>query len=107
MKARFKQSRRAKDCAASPSDPLPHDSLDRTLAAAGIPLFALELREVPKDGSVAQWFSHPHPSRSIGAVYGDSLAPSVWATTPANDEFDVLLFVEKTTAARPINQGER
>jgi erythromycin esterase len=81
--------------------PAPDDSLDRTLAAAGIPLFALDLRGVPRDGAVAKWFSRTHPSRSIGAAYSDSLAPSLWATTPANDEFDVILFVEKTTAARP------
>ena len=81
--------------------PAPDDSLDRTLAATGIPLFALDLRGIPKEGPISQWFSHSHPSRSIGAAYSDSIAPSLWATTPANDEFDVICFVEKTTAARP------
>jgi erythromycin esterase-like protein len=81
--------------------PAPDGSLDRAFAAVGLPVFAVDLRQLPKEGPVAQWFSQPHPSRSIGAAYSDSLAPSLWSTTPANVDFDALLFVEKTTAARP------
>lgn len=81
--------------------PAPAGSLDSALAAVGIPVFAVDLRQLPKEGPVAQWFSQPHPSRSIGAAYGDSLAPSLWSVTPAAESFDALLFVEKTTAARP------
>lgn len=81
--------------------PALEDSLDRTLAATGIPLFALDLRNLPKNGPVAQWFSGNHISRGIGAAYSDALAPSLWATTPVTDEFDAILFVEKTTAAHP------
>jgi erythromycin esterase-like protein len=85
--------------------PAPADSLDRTLAATGIPLFALDLRNLPKnkdkDGPVAQWFSGNHASRSIGSGYSDALAPSLWSTAPANESYDAILFVEKTTAAHP------
>ncbi len=81
--------------------PAPPDSLDCSFAAVGLPVFAIDLRQLPKEGPVAQWFSRPHPSRSIGAVYNDTVAPGLWTTTPAGDAFDVMLFVEKTTAAHP------
>jgi erythromycin esterase-like protein len=81
--------------------PAPHDSLDCSFAAVGLPIFAVDLRQLPKEGPVAQWFSRPRTSRSIGAVYNDSIAPSLWSTTPAEAAFDAMLFVEKTTAAHP------
>ncbi len=81
--------------------PAPDGSLDRTLAAVGIPVFAVDLRQLPKEGPVAQWFKQPHSSRSVGSAYSDTLAPNLWSPGPANVDFDALLFVEKTTAARP------
>jgi len=77
------------------------DSLDHALASAGIPLFALDLRQLPPQGPVAQWFAEPRSARSIGAVYGGGQPPE-WsiATLRWPEVFDVILFVEKTTAAR-------
>jgi len=81
--------------------PAPDDSLDHALASAGIPLFALDLRQLPPQGPVAQWFAEPRSARSIGAVYGGGQPPE-WsiATLRWPEVFDVILFVEKTTAAR-------
>jgi erythromycin esterase-like protein len=81
--------------------PAPDGTLDHALAGAGIPLFALDLREIPKEGPVAVWFAQSHRSRSIGSGYSDALAPRLWSETPAPQSFDALLFVETTTAARP------
>ena len=72
----------------------PLDSLDATLASAGIPLFALDLRDAPP------WFKDPHQSREIGAVYPEGSAYALMADLPAAQAFDVMLFVETTTAAR-------
>ncbi len=81
--------------------PLPTGSLDRTLAAAGIPLFALDLRDLPKDGPVARWFAKPHDMRNIGGVYSDKGgdSPDPIASTAWPDAFDVIVFVDKTTAS--------
>jgi erythromycin esterase len=81
--------------------PAPEDSLDHALASAGIPLFALDLRQLPQQGPVAEWFAKPRAARSIGAVYGGG-QPEEWsiATLRWPETFDVILFVEKTTAAR-------
>jgi len=81
--------------------PLPKGSLDRTLASAGIPLFALDLRQLPKDGAVARWFAKPHEMRNIGAVYSETQAdsPDPISITRWPEAFDVILFVGKTKAS--------
>jgi erythromycin esterase-like protein len=80
--------------------PAPDGSLDHALASAGLPLFALDLRQLPAQGPVARWFAQPRASRNIGAVYGGG-QPAEWsvATQRWQDAFDVILFVSKTTAA--------
>jgi len=82
--------------------PLGDHSFDSELAAAGIPLFALDLRQVPQGGSAGTWFRSPHAMRSIGAMYNekDSSLPMFVATETWPDDYDAILFVEKTTPAR-------
>jgi erythromycin esterase len=76
-------------------------SLDRTLASVGIPLFALDLRDLPKRGPVARWFARPRDMRNIGGVYSEKgeNAPDPIASAPWPEAFDVIMFVEKTTAS--------
>lgn len=80
-------------------------TLDRMLSNVGIPIYVIDLRNIPKEGPVAQWFSELHRSRSIGAAYSDTLEPYLWSTNPVRDDYDVLFFVEKTTAAHPIQNS--
>ena len=76
-------------------------SLDATFAAAGIPLFALDFRDAPKSGPVAHWLNEQHKTRSIGALYSEAAAAQYLFEMNAPQSFDAMLFVEKTTAARP------
>jgi erythromycin esterase-like protein len=80
--------------------PAPEGTLDHALAASGIPLFAVDLRSVPAGSPAASWFGEAHKSRSIGAAFSSSLEPVLWNPGPVRSDFDVLLFVEKTSAAR-------
>ena len=80
--------------------PAPTGSLDATFASAGIPLFALDLRDAPKSGPIATWLSEPHKTRSIGSMYSEDSAAQYLFDLKAPQSFDVMLFVEKTTAAR-------
>ena len=73
-------------------------SLDAALAAAGIPLFAVDLRAAPSSGAVAEWLNTPQPMRSFGAIYSDS-APEAYFGLVSPHSFDVILFVKYTTAA--------
>ena len=74
--------------------PAKAETLDGTLAAAGLPLFALDLRGAPP------WFHLPRGSRQIGAVYPEGDPYALVANLVPNDAFDALLFVDTTTAAR-------
>ena len=79
----------------------PEGSRDAALAAAGMPVLALDLRRLPVAGPVAEWWNQPHKTREIGAMGGmgdagylfDEVAPQL---------YDALLFVENTTAAQPV-----
>jgi erythromycin esterase len=82
--------------------PAPDGSLDATLASAGLPIIALDLREPPSQPAVNHWLKAAHQTRSIGAVFSNEQAASYFVSAAASDMFNVLLFVEKTTAARPI-----
>jgi len=73
--------------------PAPEGSLDATLAATGLPVFALDLRNAPA------WFKEPHKSRNIGAIYNEGNTEMFYANYAPAEAFDVLLFVTKTTAA--------
>lgn len=82
--------------------PLGRDSLDSTLAAAGIPFFALDLRTLPQNGPVNHWLGGIRPMRNVGAVYSEDKAdtPMVIGRERWPEGFDVILFVESTTPSR-------
>jgi erythromycin esterase len=80
--------------------PAPELSLDSSLARVGIPLFAVDLRLLPPAGPVHDWWYRRHPARSIGAVYSDSGSEGYFIGQAPALNYDGLLFVESTTAAR-------
>ncbi len=77
-------------------------SLDSFLASAGLQIAAIDLRGLPKQGPVANWFKEPRVSRRIGAGYGEDFAANFLVKQVVPELYDVLLFVENTTAARPL-----
>jgi erythromycin esterase-like protein len=82
--------------------PAPEGTFDAALAATGIPIFALDLRTLPKDSLVAAWFAQPHRTRDIGANFSDASAPKRWTSDWGGPSaFDAILFVNTTTSARP------
>ncbi len=82
--------------------PLGEGSLDRSLASTGVPLLALDLRQIPTHGPVAKWFREAHPMRSIGAIYNEkeSSLPMFVANEVWPEDYDAILFVERTTPSR-------
>ena len=79
--------------------PAPAGSFDATLAASGIPVFALDLKRVPANTSAAAWLREPHRTRSIGALYSE--ASNNFIDLYPQADFDAILFVNHTTAAVP------
>jgi erythromycin esterase len=80
--------------------PLPAGSLDATLSASGIPLFALDLRAAPKAGPVAEWLGVKHPTRNIMSGFSEDRLNLTIFEQVVTERYDGLFFVEKTTAAR-------
>jgi erythromycin esterase len=87
--------------------PAPVGSLDQTLAQAGLKIAAIDLRRLPAMGPVEEWFSRRHGTRSIGAVFTDSLAGQYIVRIAAPRNFDAILFVDSTTAAERNDRGQR
>ena len=86
----------------------PAHFVDATLARTGLPLFALNLKAVPQNGSVAQWMASKPWQRAIGIGFSHGtgnappwLKPYVKSGDP-RDRYDVLVFVESTTATHYI-----
>jgi erythromycin esterase len=90
-------ARRLDDFTVHPAAP---DTLDGVLASTGLPLFLVDLRKSPQSGPAAAWLAQDQRSRQIGAIYSDD-----WERTyrrlHVTQSFDLLLFVERTSAARP------
>lgn len=87
----------------------PEGSLEWTLGAAGHDRLLLDLRGAPKDDAVQQWLCTGHGQRWFGgysvptdcdAMTRD--AANLLPTTPRED-FDGLLYVARTTAAKPLD----
>ncbi|HEY7543541.1 MAG TPA: erythromycin esterase family protein, partial [Blastocatellia bacterium] len=86
--------------------PAPDGSLDASLAAAGLRIAAIDLRALPKDGRVAKWFGEPRQTRSIGAGFSEQAAANFVASQITPQLYDALLFIEKTSSARPNDRGD-
>ncbi|WP_050433862.1 erythromycin esterase family protein [Chondromyces crocatus] len=82
-------------------------TLDATLAKGGVPLFALDLRRAPADGLVGGWLDAALGTRSIGSVYRESSPASSFRRSAPRGALDALLFVERTTATRPLASVRR
>jgi hypothetical protein len=83
------------------------NSLDATLARAGLSVAALDLRTRPAAGPVAEWFPQPLQTRSIGAGFSEASAAAFSRRRVAPQLYDVLLFVDSTSAARGRSSGRR
>ncbi len=80
--------------------PAPPGNVGAVFARTKLPLFALDLRRRPRSGPVKAWFEIPHMMRSLGAVFSSDRASM--RVVKLTELFDVMLFVDKTTRARPV-----
>ncbi|WP_240356854.1 erythromycin esterase family protein [Myxococcus eversor] len=78
--------------------------LDGTLARAQVSAFALDLRGLPQEGGVSDFFVRPRYTRNYGAVFSKDIPPRVVRAAVA---YDGLLFVDHTQAAIPTPTGRR
>ncbi len=77
----------------------PPGSLEDALLRIDEPAFALDLRELPADGPVADWFRTPRAMRWIGNQYDAHRAADFFFRTAVTEQFDVVVFFAETTRA--------
>ena len=70
------------------------------LLRAGPPLYLVDLRALPHEGEVADWFHAPQLVRQAGYRVGDT--PGWIEPMALADAYDALLFAAHTTRARPL-----
>jgi erythromycin esterase len=85
--------------------PAPAGYLEAGMARVGLPMWAIDLRRLPPNGEVRRWFSTPHPSREIGALYFDETSSRT--LLPVTDHFDALIFVDEIEPTKPNPSGLR
>lgn len=78
----------------------PWRSVGAPLGQVELPIFALNLSSAPPGGLASLCLSERIPMRSIGAVYNPSIR--YMRATILSEDFDILLFVQETTASRPV-----
>jgi erythromycin esterase len=79
--------------------PAPAGYVDAVMASTGIPLYALDLTGVSAEGPVARWMASKPRQRMLGNVLAAPEYRTDFASDP-RDNWDVIVFVESTTAAR-------
>src|SRR5262249_51202164 len=87
--------------------PADADTVDGAFAQTGIPLFAIDLKQVPAAGPVGHWMAGGPRQRSIGALFAPEQEGMAMASQDPREAFDLLVFVEKTAAARGIKRTPR
>src|SRR5581483_3474292 len=85
----------------------PADSLDGALAEAGLPFLLLDLSTAPSSGPVSDWLASAPQTRTIGSMYSAKYADRYWQAADPRCGYDVLAYVEHTTAARATSTGRR
>lgn len=80
--------------------PAPAGSLDAIVAAAAVPIAIIDLRDLPDDNPLAKWLGEPRLTRNVGSMYNAAASDRFFGKQKIREEYDALVFVEKTTAAR-------
>jgi erythromycin esterase len=74
-------------------------SVEYVFQSIGIPLFALNLKEV-KDNQNGEWLNDNKPIKSVGSVARDD----PYRDTPIAKYFDILIYFDQTTASHSYSQ---
>jgi erythromycin esterase-like protein len=78
------------------------DSLEANLDKLGKPILYLDFSRMSADAK--KWVDEVRPMRSIGALYEPSMDAQFYQPTPLGKWFRGLIFIAKTTRARPVSQ---
>lgn len=75
------------------------DSVEQVFTTAGMPIAIVDIRASRESKTGTTWAATPRPMRSIGSMVTDE---QFYSCVPALS-YDVLVWLDKTTASRPMN----
>jgi erythromycin esterase-like protein len=67
-----------------------------------MPRFFLDLRNRSTVSDTPSWLPGPRSALSIGAVYSDATPDSYYYQARLPAEYDVVIFLDQTTASVPL-----
>jgi len=71
-------------------------------------VYLVDFRSAPATGPFAEWLMAPHPLASIGATFSHDWKPARYMREVVpGTEYDGMVFVARTTRARPTPTGMR
>jgi erythromycin esterase len=82
--------------------PAKADSPEALLRATGVSRAILDLRTVPATGTLGAWLAELQPTRSVGWGFDPQAASAHYQSFVLPQAFDALIFLEETTAVRPL-----
>jgi erythromycin esterase len=85
-------------------DPYP-GSWGETMSRTGIPFFFLDLRLIPQQGVVHDWFAVPHVFKWVNFIFDSEKEIEYLFQLPKM--FDAVIFIEKTSRALPNPSSRR
>ncbi|MCP5047743.1 MAG: hypothetical protein GY940_11275 [bacterium] len=74
-------------------------SYGAAMARTGLPVFFLDLRGIPAQGLVHDWFAKPHVLKWIDSVFANERDIRFLCKLPGT--FDAVIFIEETSRSRP------
>ncbi|MEK6322939.1 MAG: erythromycin esterase family protein [Acidobacteriota bacterium] len=84
--------------------PAAEGTVSATMALVGLPLFLVDFRRAPGTGPISAWLSSPHLERTIGSGINSGDTPT---EIVPREVYDAMVFVDRTTRARPTPTGRR
>lgn len=82
-------------------------SLEDLLRQADCEICLLDLRNLPEQGPVREWFSQKQMFRSIGNYYDPKNPDDFYITDVIPEYFDMVIFIDQTSRARPTPSVKR
>ncbi len=86
--------------------PAPANTIGGTMRDTGLGDFLIDLRALSLDGGGTSWFTTSQAMRLPGAVYLEEPVEK-WPRVTLSGSFDLFVFVEKTTRARPLERTRK
>lgn len=80
--------------------PAPEYTFDAMIACAKKPVAMIDFRALAAESAPAKWLREPRVTRDIGGTYHDADKEKTLVPRKLADRYDILLFVERTSAAR-------